>query len=44
MENEERAKKWLNIVDEDMSVAEDLYKTRHWLYVAFMCHQVVEKH
>ncbi len=23
--------------------AEDLYKTKHWLYVAFMCHQVVEK-
>ncbi len=43
MVNEERATKWLGIVAEDLSVAEDLYKTKHWLYVAFMCHQVVEK-
>ena len=43
MANEERATKWLGIVAEDLSVAEDLYKTKHWLYVAFMCHQVVEK-
>ena len=43
MANEERATKWLAIVVEDLSVAEDLYKTKHWLYVAFMCHQVVEK-
>lgn len=43
MANEERANKWLDIVAEDLSVAEDLYKTEHWLYVAFMCHQVVEK-
>ena len=26
-----------------MTVAEDMHKTRHWLYVAFMCHQVIEK-
>ena len=43
MNSEERANKWLAIVTEDLSVAEDLYKTRHWLYVGFMCHQVVEK-
>ena len=43
MANKERAEKWLRIVTEDMSVAEDLFKTGHWLYVAFMCHQVVEK-
>lgn len=43
MANKERANKWLDIVAEDMSVAEDLYKTGHWLYVGFMCHQVVEK-
>lgn len=43
MANEERANKWLDIVAEDLSVVEDLYKTKHWLYVAFMCHQVVEK-
>lgn len=39
----DRANKWLEIVNEDLCVAEDLYKTKHWLYVAFMCHQVVEK-
>lgn len=26
MPNETRAQKWLDIVDEDLSVAEDLYK------------------
>ncbi len=43
MANKDRAEKWLSIVAEDMSVAEDLYKTGHWLYVGFMCHQVIEK-
>ncbi|MBQ7988451.1 MAG: HEPN domain-containing protein [Bacteroidaceae bacterium] len=43
MTNQERAEKWLSIVKEDLSVADDLYKTGHWLYVGFMCHQVVEK-
>ncbi len=43
MSNKDRASKWLEIVNEDLSVAEDLYKTGHWLYVAFMCHQVIEK-
>ena len=43
MANKERADKWLDIVAEDMSVAEDLFKTGHWLYVGFMCHQVIEK-
>lgn len=43
MANKERAEKWLDIVAEDLSVAEDLYKTGHWLYVGFMCHQVIEK-
>jgi HEPN domain-containing protein len=43
MANKERADKWLDIVAEDLSVAEDLYKTGHWLYVGFMCHQVIEK-
>jgi HEPN domain-containing protein len=38
-----RAEKWLALVTEDLSVAEDLFKTGHWLYTGFMCHQVVEK-
>ena len=44
MPNKERANKWLDIVNEDLSVAEVLYKSGHWLYVGFMCHQVIEKH
>ena len=43
MTNEERANKWLDIVTEDLSVAELLFNNGHWLYTAFMCHQVVEK-
>jgi hypothetical protein len=31
MANKDRAEKWLAIVAEDLSVAEDLYKTGHWL-------------
>lgn len=34
---------WLDIADEDLGVAEDLYKAKRWLYVAFMCHQSIEK-
>ena len=34
---------WLDIANEDLEVAEDLFKTKRWLYVAFMCHQVIEK-
>ena len=34
---------WINIADYDLGTAEDLYKSKRWLYVAFMCHQVIEK-
>ena len=34
---------WLDIAEEDLGVAEDLYKAKRWLYVAFMCHQAIEK-
>ena len=43
MANKERAEKWLAIVAEDMSVAELLFNNGHWLYTAFMCHQIIEK-
>jgi len=43
MAKEDAIKRWLELIDEDMSVAEDLFKTKHWLYTAFMCHQVIEK-
>ena len=34
---------WKNISIEDLDVAEDLFKAKRWLYVAFMCHQAIEK-
>ena len=34
---------WLDIADYDMETAEAMYQTGRWLYVAFMCHQVIEK-
>ena len=43
MANKERADKWLDIVTEDLSVAELLFNNGHWLYTGFMCHQVIEK-
>ena len=43
MDKEEKVQYWLNIAEEDLDVAEDMHKTKHWLYVAFMCHQVMEK-
>ena len=43
MPNTQRAEKWLDIVAEDLEVAELLFKNGHWLYTAFMCHQTIEK-
>ena len=34
---------WIDIADYDLGTAEDLYKSGCWLYVAFMCHQTIEK-
>lgn len=34
---------WLDIVDYDLETAEAMYSTGRWLYVGFMCHQVIEK-
>jgi len=32
---------WMEIADYDIGTAESLFKTRRWLYVAFMCHQAI---
>ena len=40
---EEKTQYWLNIADYDLETAEAMYQTGRWLYVAFMCHQVIEK-
>ena len=34
---------WLDIANYDLDTAEAMYQTGRWLYVAFMCHQVIEK-
>jgi HEPN domain-containing protein len=34
---------WLDIAQYDLNVAESMLKNGHWLYVAFMCQQAVEK-
>ena len=43
MAREDIVQKWLEHVHEDISAAEDLLKTGHLLYVAFLCHQALEK-
>ena len=35
--------RWLDIANYDLETAEAMYSTKRWLYVAFMCHQVIEK-
>jgi HEPN domain-containing protein len=34
---------WLDIARYDLSVAESMLNSGHWLYVVFMCQQAVEK-
>ena len=43
MTQDEKVKYWLEIADYDLETAEALYVSKRWLYVAFMCHQVIEK-
>lgn len=34
---------WLDVAQYDLDTAEAMYSTQRWLYVGFMCHQVIEK-
>jgi HEPN domain-containing protein len=34
---------WLNLADYDLDTAEAMLQTGRYLYVGFMCHQVIEK-
>lgn len=43
MTREEKVQYWLDVVAEDLDLAEFLLKSGRWLYTAFMCHQVIEK-
>lgn len=38
-----KVKYWLDVADYDMETAEAMFTTGRWLYVGFMCHQVIEK-
>ena len=43
MAKENIVQAWLDQVREDISSAECLFQGGHWLYVAFLCHQAIEK-
>lgn len=41
--SKEQVSYWIEIADYDLDTAKAMYSTKRWLYVGFMCHQVVEK-
>jgi len=41
--NEEKVEYWVDLSNNDLTVAETLLKNGHNLYAGFMCHQAVEK-
>ncbi|GHT44762.1 DNA-binding protein [Bacteroidia bacterium] len=43
MNKEEQIQYWVDLSDYDMETAEAMFRERRFLYVGFMCHQVVEK-
>ena len=43
MTREAKVQYWLDIANYDIDTAETLQRGGRWLYVAFMCHQVIEK-
>jgi HEPN domain-containing protein len=43
MTKEEKISYWVELSDYDLETAEAMFETKRYLYVAFMCHQVIEK-
>lgn len=43
MNKEEQTTYWIDLADYDIETAQAMYDTKRWLYVGFMCHQVLEK-
>ena len=39
----DRISYWKDLATYDIDTAEAMFVTRRWLYVGFMCHQVLEK-
>ena len=44
MDDDSKVQYWLEIADYDYETAEAMLATGRYLYVGFMCHQVVEKY
>jgi len=43
MTTEEKVKHWIKLSDYDLETALVMFNTERYLYVGFMCHQVIEK-
>lgn len=43
MTRDELKEYWINLADYDLATAKDLFTSKRWIYVAFMCHQALEK-
>jgi len=43
MTKEEKISYWVELSDYDWETAEAMFETKRYLYVVFMCHQVIEK-
>jgi len=43
MTKEEKIQYWIELSDYDLETAEAILQTKRYLYVGFMCHQVIEK-
>ena len=43
MTTEEKVAYWVDLSDYDLETADAMFETKRYLYVAFMCHQVIEK-
>ena len=41
MNKEEQTTYWIDLADYDIETAQAMYDTKRWLYVGFMCHQVL---
>ena len=40
---DEKTKYWIDISDYDLQTAKAMHETKRYVYVGFMCHQVIEK-
>jgi HEPN domain-containing protein len=43
MTNDEKVQYWVDLADYDIETVDSMLREKRYLYVGFMCHQVVEK-